>query len=45
MATYADQIKNLTFHFFFPDPVVTWNTPILKNILFTVVTNKWKGGG
>ena len=40
--TSAQKIKNLTFRFFFPHPVITRNTHILKNILFTV-PNKWEG--
>ena len=41
--TQAHQTKNLTFRFFFPYPVITRNTPIFKNILFTV-PNKWGEG-
>ena len=39
----AQQTKSLAFRFFFPHPVITRNTHILKNILFTV-PNKWEGG-
>ena len=34
--TPAHQTKNLTFCFFFPYPVITRNTLILKNIIFSV---------
>ena len=41
-ATSAHQTKNFTFFIFFPHPVITRNTPILKNITLRV-PNKSEG--
>ena len=53
-ATPARQTKNLTFRFFFSHPVITRNTPILKNSLQChisggrgqiLISGRWEWGG